>query len=305
MELFAPIYYNKFKCIADKCRHSCCIDWEIDIDEKTLEKYKNSATDICKSIECADGEAYIRLCDDGRCPFLDGRGLCRIISEYGESMLSDICREHPRFYNCFENRVEAGLGLVCEEACRLVLDSDEPFSLINIGEASFAEACDVEYRDAVMHRAEIFRILDNADASLDEKLNTLEMSFFVSVDIHSLDEWLTVFWELEVLDEEWRRLLKDAAENTCVNDNRKYDVVFERFLKYLVYRHVSVATDFENLRARLGFCLLSVSVVRRIFNANSEKSKDKLFDIIRLFSSEIEYSEENTAELIFEFESAL
>ena len=32
MRIIAPDYYREFHCIADKCRHSCCIGWEIDID---------------------------------------------------------------------------------------------------------------------------------------------------------------------------------------------------------------------------------------------------------------------------------
>ena len=44
MKLYAPSYYKKFKCIADKCEHSCCIGWEIDIDEETLEKYEKLET---------------------------------------------------------------------------------------------------------------------------------------------------------------------------------------------------------------------------------------------------------------------
>ena len=32
MKIIAPNYYPAFRCIADKCRHSCCIGWEIDID---------------------------------------------------------------------------------------------------------------------------------------------------------------------------------------------------------------------------------------------------------------------------------
>ena len=40
MKLYAPDYYTKFACIADKCQHSCCIGWEIDIDDDTIEYYK-------------------------------------------------------------------------------------------------------------------------------------------------------------------------------------------------------------------------------------------------------------------------
>ena len=41
MIAITPDYYNKFKCIANRCRHSCCIGWEIDIDDSTLQKYNN------------------------------------------------------------------------------------------------------------------------------------------------------------------------------------------------------------------------------------------------------------------------
>ena len=41
MKLFAPDYYKYFSCIADKCGHSCCVGWEIDIDADTLEYYRS------------------------------------------------------------------------------------------------------------------------------------------------------------------------------------------------------------------------------------------------------------------------
>jgi hypothetical protein len=41
MKLYSPKYYLDFKCIADRCEHSCCIGWEIDIDENTLTRYKD------------------------------------------------------------------------------------------------------------------------------------------------------------------------------------------------------------------------------------------------------------------------
>ena len=58
MKLLAPSYYKKFKCIADKCTHSCCIGWEIDIDTDTYEKYSRMSgefgKEILKSIEISD-----------------------------------------------------------------------------------------------------------------------------------------------------------------------------------------------------------------------------------------------------------
>ena len=41
MKLIAPEYYTKFHCIADKCRHSCCVGWEIAIDPDKLVYYRS------------------------------------------------------------------------------------------------------------------------------------------------------------------------------------------------------------------------------------------------------------------------
>ncbi len=38
MKLYAPVYYQKFSCLAGECRHSCCVGWEIDVDKKALKK---------------------------------------------------------------------------------------------------------------------------------------------------------------------------------------------------------------------------------------------------------------------------
>ena len=58
MNIFAPNYYNNFKCIADKCNHNCCIGWEIDIDNKTAEYYRSISGEFGKrleaSVSCSD-----------------------------------------------------------------------------------------------------------------------------------------------------------------------------------------------------------------------------------------------------------
>ena len=47
-----PDFYGKFKCTAEKCRHSCCIGWEIDIDDdKSIVKAVKSV--VKKDSPCA------------------------------------------------------------------------------------------------------------------------------------------------------------------------------------------------------------------------------------------------------------
>ena len=136
MKLYAPKYYTDFKCIADRCTHSCCIGWEIDIDPVTAQKYstlKQAYADTVRaSIEHGD-TPHFKLEAHDRCPHLNSKNLCNIILSLGEDCLCDICREHPRFYNDSSLGREVGLGIACEEACRIVLSSDD-YSLIPVGE---------------------------------------------------------------------------------------------------------------------------------------------------------------------------
>ena len=43
MKVIMPSYYPNFACIAGACRHSCCVGWEIDIDEDRLTEYRAAA----------------------------------------------------------------------------------------------------------------------------------------------------------------------------------------------------------------------------------------------------------------------
>ena len=39
-----PNYYDKFKCVADKCIDTCCAGWQILIDDESMEKYNKEHT---------------------------------------------------------------------------------------------------------------------------------------------------------------------------------------------------------------------------------------------------------------------
>lgn len=130
MKLIAPDYYPSFSCIASACRHTCCVGWEIDVDGESLERFRRDEA-VFREID-ETGTPHIRLREGERCPFLNGDGLCDMILKHGEEYLCDICRDHPRFRNYFADRTELGLGLVCEEAARIVLFSPGPMKLITL-----------------------------------------------------------------------------------------------------------------------------------------------------------------------------
>ena len=143
MIVYAPDYYSRFHCIADRCRHTCCEGWEIDIDPVTLNMYGAVDGPLGEKLKrsiCLDPEPHFVLCPGERCPFLTDTNLCELILEKGEGMLCQICRDHPRFRNYWSDRVELGLGMVCEESARLILSSDHPLRLVPVGEDEGEEA---------------------------------------------------------------------------------------------------------------------------------------------------------------------
>lgn len=293
MKVYRPLYCKDFKCIAEKCQHSCCVGWEISVDETTLEKYEALGRD---DILCHIKNGEIQLCEGGKCPFLTSCGLCRIISEFGDDYTSAICREHPRFYHKIGNRVEGGIGLACEEACRIILSSDlyrEFYECEHTPEVS-EETC----FDGLSHRDFLLSLLSDSAMSFAEKKDCIRKKYSLETDIHTNDEWRQILLDLEYLEDEHRGLFVPGE------GREKCSEIFERFLAYLIFRHVSVADSYDNARARVGFCLMLCSLLEG-YTAIGEPTFADMCDFARIVSEEIEYSEDNTAELIFEFESLL
>ena len=128
-----PDYYDRFRCIAGACKDSCCIGWEIDVDDEKKEYYRNLSGELGErlntGIDWKEGH-FILQGKEERCPFLNKENLCDLMMGLGEEGLCDICREHPRFYDWFDGYTEVGLGLCCEEAARLLLESEKKLEFL-------------------------------------------------------------------------------------------------------------------------------------------------------------------------------
>ena len=149
MNIYVPEYYAAFRCTASKCAHTCCAGWEIDIDDGSLARYDRLPGDFGDEVRrCIDrdGTPHFMLTGDERCPLLTDDNLCRLILRQGEDALCQICADHPRFRNFFSCRVEMGLGLVCEEAARIILSWPRPLRLVRLeGDAAEAPTEDERY----------------------------------------------------------------------------------------------------------------------------------------------------------------
>ena len=299
MDVFAPRYYKDFKCIADRCKHSCCVGWEIDIDEKALAIY-NSAEGkyidrIRSSIDYAD-TPHFALSDGERCPHLDSRGLCRIITECGEDFLCDICREHPRFYNRTSHGLEVGVGMACEEAARIILTSDSYAELIPL-DVSDGEPLRAEF-DSTSERGRIYEILSDRALPYRERLGKIYSEYKLDLTAIPDGEWREVISSLEYLDGRHKELFLSytvAASVPC-----EYEPYLERALAYFIFRHTAHAQHAEEFRTYLGFaCFMERLLASLISRGACDESGVILLG--RIISEEIEYSEDNTENIILTF----
>ena len=293
MKLFAPKYYKDFVCIADRCKHSCCVGWEIDIDEKTAKKYaalKNGYGKAIKESVEFEETPHFKLCETDRCPHLAESGLCNIILSLGESYLCDICREHPRFYNYTVRGKEVGLGMSCEEAARIILNSDDYSETIEIVDVEG----DPEYLDfdAIAERNTIYAILKNNSLNYSDKLRAIYEKYGITPSIRTDAEWREILASLEYLDKGHKDLF--SAYSSAIGVENGLDEPLSRALAYFIYRHTSEAEDIEDFRISLGFCLLLERLLSSVASVGIEEAA-------RIISEEIEYSEDNTDTLKFSF----
>lgn len=297
MKIFAPGYYRNFRCIAGECRHSCCVGWRVEVDEACEARLNETALNerLHRHLGCDDDGKYIKMADDGRCPFLGECGLCDIITEVGEEYLARICDEHPRYYNYIGNRLEVGVGLSCEAAARLVLSSDDILPNVVVG-GYFSDAVAPEY-DSTEDRAWLLTLIVNEAIPYREVVATIEGKYGVSADMLSDEEWDAAFGSLEYLDEASRDMIKARR----YIDEDAFDIYMRRFLGYLIYRHTGEVDSYLELCARVGFALLGVAALESMLAYTDAHSFEDVVECARIFSSEIEYSEDNVDLLIFEF----
>ena len=188
-----------------------------------------------------------------------------MILTHGEDFLCDICREHPRFYNTCEDHIEAGIGLVCEEACRLALSSKAPFSLISDDGSK-------------MPLPSYVCTAFDSSKPLTERLSLLSGGRRASSKIRA-----EIFAQMEVMDQKWSWLLDkvieepvaEADEDKAVSDNAD---ALANFAAYLLYRHNSAG----RFAAEAVYLLADLNV----------KGCD-IYEAARLFSGEVEYSDIN------------
>lgn len=282
--------FGDFKCKAGDCKHTCCALWEIDIDKKTLKKYKKIKGDFSEFLKKGVDFKNKRFnMINGRCAFLNDGNLCDLIINFGDDYLCDVCRLHPRFNNFINGRVESGVGLCCEVVADKLVNYTEKIDIVCVDKKRKKTG---RYTDWLLEkRKELFSVLQDRNFSLSDRLNKIlekiiDKNMFFSVNYREM------FLDLEILTEEW----KIRAEKIDIKDidiEKRVEIPIENFVYYFIYRHVINAKSEKDFKIKVLFSLLSALAIYSIY----KKEKKDLTDIAREYSEEIEYSADNTEKI--------
>ena len=163
--------YDKFKCIADKCKFTWCKGWDINVDNNTYNKWKakeelSYLLDNVRFIKSNGENSYlIKKETRGACPLLSNEGLCNIVINHGEEYLSLTCKSFPRIENAFEDVKELTLSCSCPEVVNIISNMKEKIYI------EFNEGLSyIEDLGCLKIRETLVNILQIEDISIENKL---------------------------------------------------------------------------------------------------------------------------------------
>lgn len=332
MILRVPDYYEEFSCIAGACRHSCCIGWEIDIDEDTYAYYKSIGGALGERLATymymtEDNEHSFQLESNGYCPFLNKDKLCDICIALGEAALSEVCTEYPRFSIEYGNVLQKCLSLSCEEVGRILFSKDAPVQIVDHympDDTSDADEPEDEWIPAMeqMQKKAIAGLQDRSK-SIRRRMREYLLTLCTDGELALNDmaeapkklsysdfrERFAVFSQMETLEEEWEKV-KAQMEQEYTQET--YPPILQSYLQSPAYKE----SDYEQLMVYFTFRYLmnavydydaasyrKLAVVFTLFIRDMDAlryhlnggcyTRDDRVDVVRIFSKEVEHSEEN------------
>ena len=272
MKVLKPFYYDDFKCIANDCIDSCCIGWQISIDQNTYKKYKkvkgvfgkelnNGINRIrSKSSKLEYGKLKLK---DKRCSMLNEDNLCNVYINLGESYLCNTCKIYPRDINKYGEIYERNLNMSCPEVARYFVRHKNNFSF-NMDEQDLSDL-DRQYI---------------VDKSYDEKLYNFLW------DSRSLAMEIIQFKEIEI----WKRIiflkmLTDRVQKLIDEENyENYEKVLNAFRNEIT--NINVINSLDKIKlvpnVKVNF-IKSVIDISANYEIRNEKYRKLIEEYNKLF----------------------
>ena len=185
-DIFKIMGYDKFKCTADKCKFTCCSGWDINVDIKTYDKWRekenlNYLLDNVRFIKNNGENTYsIKKETKETCPLLTDEGLCNIVIKHGDKYLSKTCSTFPRIENNFEGIKELTLSCSCPEVVNIISDIKGDIYIEKNSEASY-----IEDLGCLKIRQALINIFKKEDITIEDKL---AISYNILISILDSDD---------------------------------------------------------------------------------------------------------------------
>ncbi len=301
-----------FKCIDRACKKSCCKLWQIKIDKKSLNKYKElSASDNRFSENVDFSSATFNMTKNGDCKFLNKEGLCDLILGYGEGCLCQTCKTHPRFKSFFKGVTETGIGLSCEEGARLILTAKDKLKLVEnksgksvclTGQIKDNRSLSSWNKEVLKFRRRAISITQNRKLNISSRIEQLIKLSKTDIKNLPLKNWIYFLSGLERLDLDSNYFYQKLCDsnlnfNDLDLDKKEEQIPYEQLISYLLFRHLSKAQDYIDLYLYTSLCILLFYTV-----ILGQARGEQLINSARIISTEIEYCEENINKILLELE---
>ena len=282
MKIVKPQYYDRFRCIADRCPDSCCHQWQVDVDEEAASRYLampgQLGDALRQKLRQSENGWYLENEND-RCPMWRADGLCSIQCALGHDALCQTCRDFPRLRHDYGDFVELMLEMSCPEAARLILAEEAPLVTAEVpgGDApdydpdtmavllySREKALDI-LRRYDLPRALQLLLVYGAHAQAD--VDAGEVSAFDEEAALELSQRLAAkdpaplapFYEgLEILTRRWQDLLAAPAGG----DN--WPAELTAFARYGIFRYWLQAVSDWELQSRVKMIVSGCILVREL-----------------------------------------
>lgn len=323
MLIRVPDYYDRFRCLAGACPHSCCEKWEVVIDEEHARQYEHISGQLGERLRAQlrrdeDGDACFAL-NGGRCPFLDGDNLCQIHKQLGQEATSITCQEHPRFTEDYGPFREITLSASCPAANALLLGSEAPLTFRELETEEPEEEGDEWLTWLLPLRQRLVNVLTDRSvlfgvrlgrflglaAAVQECLDLGDTETLADIEVPDLPApvlpegaW-DVLLELEDLEPDWPALLARAkAAPACPVSG----ALEERIAVYFAFRYLLKTVNDGDLLSRAQFVVFSVLAVEQLAAVcGPAKEGAGLAEALRRYSCEIEHCQENLDALMKAF----
>lgn len=311
-----PTFYHTFQCKAHNCQYTCCQKWDVPIDDDTANFYNTLTTPLGEKLRhtmTADenGYSFVFPEDKPRCPLLTPNGLCQIILELGEDALSDVCRNHPRFYKYIEDLELCGVGLSCEAAVEGLLAHPNDNILFTIEEDNN------KFNDIIL-------ITDNNERNTIDLITLHDIFHLLLLDIDdkiltylastTIAKWsrpdyeklINIYAKTEAVDTNWLQETAKVHQYIYTNATLTNDVItyindhntsLNCIYQYIIYRQLDMLADYS-LSAIIQYAMEATH-----FITLSSIVTGNLAESIRRWSEQIEYNEETIELLLSMYES--